>query len=185
MGRHTLLAVTAILVAMTTAPTAASAGIRLALSNGTQSPQPYQRWADAAVIPAPPRTVTLHLATCPGGPAWAGGCALPQGHEVYMVPHAAGPHVLFHELGHVFDATELTTARRRGFQRIVGRPGAWQATPETDPPSEQFAEAYSLCARRPAISERDFAMYGYSPTPEQHRRVCALIERASSRARRH
>jgi hypothetical protein len=185
MGRHTLLAVMAILVAIAAAPSAASAGIRLALADGTNAPPRYQQWVDGAAIPAPSRTVTLHIAACPGGPAWAGGCALPQGHEVYMLPHAAGPHVLFHELGHVFDATELTAARRSAFQKLVGGRGPWRAAPETDPPIEQFAEAYSLCARRPAISEREFAMYGYSPTPEQHRRVCALIKRASDTARRH
>jgi hypothetical protein len=183
MGRHTLLAVAAILVATAIAPSAASAGMRLALPDGKPAPQRYQRWVDGAVIPAPSRTVTLHIAACPGGPAWAGGCALPQGKQVYMLPHAAGPHVLFHELGHVFDAYELTLPRRKAFQRIVGKPGPWRGAPETDPPIEQFAEAYSLCARKPAISEREFAMYGYSPTPAMHRRVCALIGRASGTTR--
>jgi hypothetical protein len=180
MGRHTLLAIAALLVAMAIAPSAASAGIRLARSDGRPVPQRYQRWVDTTAIPAPARTVTLHIAACPGGPAWAAGCALPQGDQVYMLPHAAGPHVLFHELGHVFDATELDAARRRGFQKIVGRAGPWRGAPESDPPIEQFAEAYSLCARRPALAEREFAMYGYSPTPAVHRRVCALITRASS-----
>jgi hypothetical protein len=183
MGRHTLLAVAAILVASATAPSVASAGVRLALVDGTPAPQRFQRWVDRAAIPAPARTVTLHIAACPGGPAWAGGCALPQGKEVYVLPHAAGPHVLFHELGHVFDATELTMPRRKAFQRIVGRPGPWRGAPEVDPPIEQFAEAYSLCSRKPAIAEREFAMYGYSPTPRMHARVCALITRASGRAR--
>src|SRR3954468_3895366 len=168
MGRHTLLAVAALLVATATAPSAASAGVRLALVDGTPAPQRFQRWVDHAAIPAPARTVTLHVAACPGGPAWAGGCALPQGKDVYMLPHAAGPHVLFHELGHVFDATELTTPRRKAFQRIVelpppgrtafarmwGPPGRWRAAPGSTPPIEQFAEAYSLCARKPAIAER-------------------------------
>jgi hypothetical protein len=187
MGRHTLLAVAAIVVATALAPSSAFAGVRLARADGTPVPQRYQRWVDRTAIPAPDRTVTLHIAACPGGPAWAGGCAIPQVHEVYMLPHAAGPHVLFHELGHVFDATELTTARRGGFQRIVGRPGPWHGAPASDPPVEQFAEAYSLCARRPTIGEREFGMYGYSPTPAMHRRVCALIARASGagRARGH
>jgi hypothetical protein len=187
MGRHTFLAVAAIVVATSIAPPAASAGVRLARADGKAVPQRYQRWVDSAAIPAPDRTVTLHIAPCPGGPAWAGGCAMPQVDVVYMLPHAAGPHVLFHELGHVFDAAELSLDRRRGFQRIVGRPGAWHGAAASDPPVEQFAEAYSLCARRVTIGEREFAMYGYSPTPRMHRRVCALIARASGagRARGH
>jgi hypothetical protein len=179
MGRHTLLAVATTLLAVLTVPSVASAGVQLALSDGTLRPQPYQRWADAAAAPGPTRTVTLHMKACPGGPSWAGGCALPQGQAVYMLPHAAGPHILLHELGHVFDATALTHARRRGFQRIVGRPGPWSGPPEADPPMEQFAEAYSLCARRSRIADREFAMYAYSPSPDQHGRVCALIRRAS------
>jgi hypothetical protein len=183
MGRHTLPAIAVLLAAMAIAPSVASAGMRLALADGRPAPQRIQRWVDKAAIPVPDRTVTLHIAACPGGPSWAGGCAAPQTREVYMLPHVSGPHVLFHELGHVFDAAELDVARRSGFQKIIGRRGPWRGAPETDPPIEQFAEAYSLCARKPAIAEREFAMYGYSPTPAMHRRVCALIARASRATR--
>jgi hypothetical protein len=180
MGRHTLLATAVILVALALAPAAASAGARLVLADGSRAPERFQRWADASAIPAPKRAVTLHVAACPGGTSWAGGCAMPQQREVYVLPHAAGPHVLFHELGHVFDAGTLTTGRRQAFQRLIARPGSWRGAPETDPPIEQFAEAYSLCARHPTIAQREFAMYGYSPTPRLHRRVCALIRRAGT-----
>jgi hypothetical protein len=46
------------------------------------------------------------------------------------------------------------------------------------PANEPFAEAYSLCARRASVKERYSGGYMYSPTPAQHRQVCAVIRHA-------
>ena len=88
--------------------------------------------------------------------------------------------MLLHELGHVFDDTMPAWARTR-FEAIVGAHGPWASAASDSPPEEQFAEAYSLCARHAAIRERYYGAYMYAPTPAQHQRVCALIRAASAR----
>ena len=88
------------------------------------------------------------------------------------------PHILLHELGHVFDQ-DMAPWAREAFAAIIHRHDPWGGPLESSPPSEQFAEAYALCARHPRIRHRRVMSYHYSPTPAQHRAVCALIRSAA------
>jgi hypothetical protein len=83
---------------------------------------PYQRWTEEARVPTPTLTVTLLETTT--GCEEALGCAGPE--EIELMAPIAGEATFFHELGHV-------TAYH---------------FPELAPfEDEQFADAYSLCAR--------------------------------------
>ncbi len=93
---------------------------------------------------------------------------------------------LLHELGHRFDFLRMTPDARRAFQRTMHIGGGWDQLRADDllveltSPQEQFAEAYGLCARFQVIRRtRRIAIYGYAPTPRQHRRVCRLIRLAA------
>jgi hypothetical protein len=92
--------------------------------------------------------------------------------------------VLYHELGHAFDAVLLRPAHRRRFKRIVGiRTRGWFTS--RPPASEWFADAYTFCAERRRVRRaRPATPYGYRATPRRHARVCALIEQAAADAHR-
>jgi hypothetical protein len=144
--------------------------------------EPYQSWANRSQVPGPPGTVVVHLESCPGGAEWAGACALPQQRAIYLGPGAMDKGRFLHELGHVFDATAMTDPLRQLFQSVTRRRGIWAAAANTDPPIEQFAEAYSLCARYSTIRTTFFGMYAYTPTPDRHRRACSVIKQAAAAA---
>jgi hypothetical protein len=139
----------------------------------------YQTWANASIMPTPAGVVDLVLATCPV--AVSDGCidhgAPP---TIYLGPAVRDRAVLLHELGHAFDAQRMTPAYRAAFESIIGDTRAWRSPPNS--PHERFAEAYSLCARHARIARTYTAAYGYQVTPRRHRRVCALIKRASAAA---
>ena len=65
------------------------------------------------------------------------------------------------------------------FQALPQRGGSGAAAASGDPAEEQFAEAYSVCARYRALRQTYFGMYAYTPSPAKHRRVCSLIRTAS------
>jgi hypothetical protein len=127
---------------------------------GSPSLYPYQPWADDSYAPTYPRAVQLTfspaLLTC-GTVVGAVGCTnwsqwpLPQ----VEIDTANGPfqahQYLMHELGHVFDATEMQDPFRADFMAIWGLPGsasAWWTPFGSDHarPGEWFAESYKLCA---------------------------------------
>ena len=164
---------------LTIAP--AATATTLTTPDGTVRPQPFQGWVDAAAVPTPPGVVTVHLAGCPGGPAWAGGCVDTLARAIHLGEDGRDRTTLLHELGHVFDATVMGDAARRRFQALIGRPGPWDGPPSTDPPHEQFAEAYALCARYPRLRGPRLGMYAYVATPRRHRAVCGLIRDAAAR----
>ena len=173
MPRLLPLAVAAAILLIPTA--AASAAPTLATPDGTLRPQPNQTWVDDALVPTPDGTVTLSLDGC--GEILS--CAPEGGRSILLSPDWASRQVVLHELGHVFDDTMPASARTR-FQSIMRKRGAWASTSSAAPANEQFAEAYSLCAMRLSIRSRHFGNYGYSPSPTQHRRVCALINQAGA-----
>jgi len=155
---------------------APAAATTLVLPDGTQRPQPYQSWIDHAHVPTPAGVVTLSLDGC-GGMA---GCS-PEGERTISLSRDwRVSRVLLHELGHVFDDSMPGWVRMR-FETITGSHGPWASAASDSPPEEQFAEAYSLCARHTSIRARYYASYMYAPTPAQHRRVCALIRAAGAR----
>jgi hypothetical protein len=149
----------------------------LVTSDGQVRPQPYQSWVDKANVPTPAGTVTLHLAPCPAGPSWAAGCAIPSQRAIYLGPDARDRARFLHEIGHIFDGHVMKDSLRNRFRSVIGRVDAWESD-QADPPEEQFAEAYSVCARFPTLRQMYFGMYAYSPTATQHRRACSVIRQA-------
>jgi len=114
---------------------------------------------------------------------------------VWLNPEAGGldSETLAHEMGHVFESYMWDLRWRRvpnsGFvprtfyriaQALFDQPRrgilysvAW---------SEQFAEAYSACARFEELAETlSTGYYGFEMTPSQHDRVCGLIDRMADR----
>src|SRR3954468_15593582 len=150
----------------------------LVMPDGTERPQPFQGWVDAALVPTPPGDVTLSLDGCPGEPDIA-SCA-PVGAGVLALSRDwADRHVVLHELGHVFDDLMPAWARTQ-FMRLIKRRGAWAPPRSSTPPNEQFAEAYARGSGRPFLRARHYSADGYAPTPRAHDRVCALVRRAGA-----
>jgi hypothetical protein len=148
------------------------------------------------LVPTLPRAVLVRVEPCPGDPA-AQGCHSATRHidTVWLNPRVGGldSETVAHEMGHVFESYMWDLRWRRApgsafvprtFYRIArilfDRPRmgilysvAW---------SEQFAEAYSACARFEVLSETlSTGYYGFEMTPPQHLRVCGLIDRMAAR----
>lgn len=179
-GVFLTLAVVLLGTAVWAMPAAAAAPTDIELVGDAQA-QPYQSWVAASRVPTPPGQVNLVLGACPGGPAWAAGCANPSERTIWLGVEGRNRVTLLHELGHLFDEYVLEAADRRRFQAIIGRRGAWEGPAAIDPPHEQFAEAYALCARHPRLRATRLGMYGYVATPARHRAVCAVIRDAAAR----
>ena len=83
---------------------------------------------------------------------------------VYLRPGLRDPRgVLLHELGHVYDLKVMNNRDRGVFRRIMRRGSAkwWRGA---EPLAEQFAEAYSWCARYARIvSIARYSSYDYRP----------------------
>src|SRR3954447_6880991 len=172
---RTALAGAVALAALWAAPGADA--LRLVSPSGDPAVARYQRWVDAAAMPTPRESLNVVLASCPV--AISDGCivhdAVP---TVYLGPMTRDRATLLHEVGHAFDAAEMTDADRAAFDAIFADARAWEAAPNS--PKERFAEAYSLCARSPAIRRAYTGAYAYRVTPAQQRRVCGLIRRVGS-----
>src|SRR3954451_4607743 len=173
-SRHLVL--TAALV-LSLRPAAPAAATLLVTPDGQIAPQPYQSWVDAAYVPTPPGEVVLSLAGCPGDPAMPACSPVNQG-TIQLSPEWANRQVLLHELGHIFDDFMPDWARGRFRGLITRTPMLWTAANHGGPPNEQFAEAYSLCARQLSVKRTAYEGYRYSATPKKHRKVCALINAA-------
>lgn len=82
-------------------------------------------------------------------------------------------HVIYHEVGHVFDFKYMGPASRVAFGAILGDDREWQEG--KNPLIEKFGEAVALC-----MDGRFDALvgipYDYKPTRSQYRRACRLIE---------
>ena len=75
--------------------------------------------------------------------------------------------------------TVMNNRDRGAFRRIMRRRAArwWGGA---DALAEQFAEAYSWCARYARIvSIAKYSSYDYRPTARQHRRICKLVRAAA------
>jgi hypothetical protein len=158
---------------------ATAAPTTLETAEGAQRPQPFQGWIEGAQVPTPSGLVTLVLEACPVN-ASAAGCAFAQARRVHLAPLNRDRRTFFHELGHVFDVHVLTTRDRERFRALAGVRGPWFGPVGADSPGEQFAEAYSLCARFRTIGRTQFGMYDYVATPARHATVCGLIRRAAA-----
>src|SRR4051812_26400607 len=175
-ARHRLamLAGAAAVLVLALAPSAHA--LRLVSPSGDPTVARYQRWVDAAAVPTPSGDLDVVRASCPV--AVSDGCIVYGAPAtIYLGPMVRDRATLLHEVGHAFDAAEMTAADRAAFSAIVGDTRAWDAGPNA--PKERFAEAYSLCARHPVIRRAYTAAYAYRVTPEQHGRVCGLIRRVA------
>jgi hypothetical protein len=171
--------VSAMIVAASGAgPKAARGAVRLVTPSGKPMPGAWQSYANAALVPTVRGRVTIRRASCPALPGAAGCVYTRRPRVIWLRPGVDDPRgVLLHELGHVFDLTVMNNRDRGRFRRIMGR-GArrkwWQGS---IPLAEQFAEAYSWCARYARIvSISRYSSYDYRPSARQHHRICALIK---------
>jgi hypothetical protein len=178
-GRGTLLAA-ALLAGLVAATAPADARTVLVARSGKPMPSRWQRWARQSLVPVVDGRVQVVLSGCPAHPQAVGCTYSNRLSTVYVDKHRAVlPATLYHELGHLFDWRVLNNRDRRRFKRLVGQPrqGWFRGRRE---PAEQFAEAYSFCARYRRIkSIRTYATYGYDPSPAAHRAACRLIARAA------
>src|SRR4051794_25332 len=118
--------------------------LRLLSPTGDPTVARYQRWVDAAAVPTPRESLNVVLASCPV--PVSDGCIV---HNtvptVYLGPMVRDRATLLHEVGHAFDAADMTDLDRAAFSSIFGDTRGWDVPPNA--PKERFAEAYSLCAR--------------------------------------
>jgi hypothetical protein len=166
MTRRFLLPVLAVALTLTAllATSAPAGAAQLYLvggaSFGSPSLYPYQQWAVESYAPTYRGAVQLAFSpavfTC-GAAAVAVGCTSWPEWPVPLVKvyTGQGPYwahqYLMHELGHVFDETELQDPDRAEFMAIWGLPGGagawWTPFASGDGNAgEWFAESYRLCA---------------------------------------
>jgi len=157
--RRTALA--AALAAALCAPAAAQADTlrqTTLIRTGDQfAPQPYQRWVDAANVPAVPGSVELRLEPCPLSRVPAKGCTA-AGQPVYIAParHETRRDLRFtllHELGHQY-------ALRTG-----------------NPTDEAFADSYAFCALK-SPARRRLTMLSLAAAPDAWWRTCRALRAA-------
>jgi hypothetical protein len=120
--------------------------------------------------------VTVRLTGCPALPRAAGCVYRKRPHTIYLRGNTRRARaVLLHELGHLFDLRVMNNRDRGRFRRILhAKRRKWWAG--RIPLAEQFAEAYSFCARyRRIVSIGRFSSYRYRPSRTQHRSACSLI----------
>jgi hypothetical protein len=152
------------------------------VSNASRRPMSarWQQWARRSLVPLVEGRVKISLSGCPASSRAIGCVYSTRLRTIYLDRRRAVlPATLYHEAGHLFDYRVMNNADRRAFKRIVGkrRQGWFNGREE---PAEQFAEAYSFCARYRRIHSIDrYTTYGYDPSPEQHRKACRLIVAAA------
>lgn len=184
------------------------------LAPTTPPTRPWQQWANESQMPTYPGQVTFteltaanDVATCTEEDL---GCMVTNTTDPAQPPYevAVSNQVTgytdidyaeseWHELGHVFDASEMTDADRAAFMTIWGLPGGsaawWTHFPVGETgwadAGEWFAEGYRLCAHWGAqIAQasdqgllNEFVLYGYpgltNPAEADPRQtqVCNLI----------
>lgn len=141
--------------------------------------QPFQTWADRSLVPTPPGAVVVIRERCRDGRH--SYCASATEPVIWLAPGRVPESTFLHELGHVFDQQVLTDAHRAQFLAqnwMAHRP--WRA--DEDSPQEQFAEAYSVCARVRRYDGMVGVSFGYRLGKKRHRRNCDLIRRAAREA---
>jgi len=170
--------------ATTSSARAAKGAVTLVTPHGRALKGPWQRWADRALVPTVRGRVRVRVAPCPARPAAAGCVYTKRPRTIWLRPDLRDPRgVLLHELGHVFDLKVMNNRDRGAFRRALRRRDArwWRGA---RPLAEQFAEAYSWCARYARIvSIAKYSSYDYRPTARQHKRICKIV-RAAARDRR-
>jgi len=166
--------------AQTSSARAARGAVKLVTPRGKPLRGAWQGWADRALVPTLVGRVRVRLQRCPARPSAAGCVYTRRPRTVFLRPRLRDPRgVLLHELGHVFDLKVMNNRDRGVFRRLMHRRAArwWKGA---HPLAEQFAEAYSWCARYARIvSIARYSSYEYRPKARQHKRICALVRRAA------
>jgi hypothetical protein len=166
--------------ASTSGAKASKGAVKLVTPRGKALRGPWQRYADRALVPTVHGRVRVRVQRCPARPASAGCVYTKRPRTIFVRPGLRDPRgVLLHELGHVYDLTVMNNRDRGAFRRIMRRSRAkwWRGT---EPLAEQFAEAYSWCARYARIvSIARYSSYDYRPTARQHKRICKLVRSAA------
>lgn len=192
------------LVALGVLIMAPGSGAMVLTVNGGGSTEPFMTWATKSQVPLPDAQITIfdHATEYPCQDVVGErvmGCAQPGSVWISESAHTfyfqVRRDVFLHEIGHEFDAFNMTDASRAAFARYVG------TTPWGDgahPRAEWFAEAYMLCARlgsgtvKRSAKPRALLWWdgdgptngggGYDPSWKLHNRVCGLIDRVWSAA---
>lgn len=169
------LTVAALLVLLL-APATVDARTRLMDVDGNRSSRDVQ--VARAQMPSPPITV---IVVDEQVQAYCGAlaCTEPTDSFVWISNQATRRDVL-HEIGHRFDYLQSLHARHR-FRALTDQLDRLWRTEDPDPPYEQFAEAWRMCAMNPRWPDRSEAGYGYWPTVQIHRKVCRTIKREAGR----
>jgi hypothetical protein len=185
-GRAVILAATLAAIALVAAPASggpssrAAADLSLTGPAGESLKGSWQRWARASLMPTVGGRITVRLTGCPALPRAAGCVYRKRPRTIFLRPRLRRPRsVLLHELGHLYDLRVMNNRDRDRFRRVMrARKRAWWKG--NIPLAEQFAEAYSFCARyRRIVSISRYSTYDYAPTRRQHAKVCALIVAAA------
>ena len=181
-GRSWIPAAAAVAIALAAAPASggpasrAAADLSLTGPGGRSLHGSWQRWARASLMPTVGGRITLNLRGCPALPRAAGCVYRRRPRTIYMKSGLQRPRsVLLHEFGHLYDLRVLNNRDRGRFRKIMrARKRAWWKG--EIPLAEQFAEAYSFCARYDRIvSIARYSTYEYRPSRRQHSKVCRLI----------
>jgi hypothetical protein len=173
-----VIALALVAVAGAAAAVAKPRPLKVVGTNGKPLGGPYESWARHARVPTVTGRLRVLVTGCPRRPLLLGCIYSNRSRTLYLHPRARRSRsIFFHELGHLFDLRVMGRRDRRAFKRLMGRRGRWYRG--VRPPSELFAEAYSLCARRSRIPRRVRGYYGFAATPRRHRSACRLIRRAA------
>ncbi len=173
--------VAAVLVALVAGlAVAGPAALRLVSPSGRPLSPTWQHWARASLMPTVTGRVTVRFSGCPALPKAAGCVYNRRPRLIYLSPHVRDIRSVFlHELGHLFDLRVMNNRDRGRFRGIFHQPLARGWWTGKIPLAEQFAEAYSFCARyQRIVSIARYSSYSYRPSHSQHRAVCALIRDA-------
>lgn len=175
---------------------AGGAGANTTIIEPPESHYPYQQWADEAKMPTP--NVPVQIIEMSGtDPAWPckteygyepEACVLSLTGEIFLdTARLVQPRrVVYHELGHIFDARALTDADRERFATLIEFPAEpWLSSAYHGTAGEIFAEAYAECA---SVGARIGTFNGMIVPPHRligkrlHFQLCTLIERAARRS---
>lgn len=143
--------------------------------------QPFQSWAERVErkgLPTSP-VMSVDVNGCTPAPK-ARGCTVLGTTRIYVCPWSceSGKQkrlTFWHEMGHVYAGVAQQKVTKT-FSKILRDRREWFAEP--NPLSEQFAEAYKLCAANPKVIP-DYVSYGagYKPSDKTHGQVCRMLQR--------
>jgi len=147
------------------------------------------------LVPTLPHPVRIVIGACPDGyPSQGCHTSGSRMDTIWLDPANGGldTETTAHEMGHVFESYmwNLRFERRQGTEfvpKTFGRIASVlfgefdSSTLETDVWTEQFAESYSACARLPELPETITGFYGFQMSPEQHDRICPMIDEMGQR----